>query len=303
MPHLKTEKVYQPCTLSSGTCSNKTESCTFIDPYVSYTEWEHYDADFTSFKNAILLCSMEETTFTEILSVPEKEVPNGAIVLAKYKKRVMREVTKMTIQTNTPMTTISDTSSATQTPSPSSTPVADAAVNVNNQPTVDWLRSRQAEINGLAQLYMISQNMQYELAMKYATEEVKRKHGFNAISFSQLIRPSIQQTTVVSTSSGSSIPAHVTSFKAAPPEYEDVTFVDAEVSKTVGPINRTAKFDIMIFNILTKEGIFHRNNSDKYYTVSFNAGKNGELKVPRLLRECTKQKAPTYFNKIPTTSK
>jgi hypothetical protein len=262
---MKTERAYVPCTFSTGDATNKPECSKFIDAYVSYSGWEHCDADFTKFKDVFILCSLEEATFTETLSCLRKDMPNGSTIISSYKRKVLRQQQT----TQQPM---------------------EAPAIVKQQPTPAMSEQQQKqELGGLIQLLMISQHMTYEAALASAMAEMqKRKNGTRAANNAQ---------TTVTTSSTTASPAATvpSSSQQQQPQWDVVDMVDVEITKTIGPFNKGARFDVMLFDILTKEGIFHRNNSDKYYTVSFNRGKNNTDRVPRLVRECTKQRAPAYF--------
>ncbi|MDD5753165.1 MAG: hypothetical protein PHN45_00225 [Methylococcales bacterium] len=174
------------------------------------------------------------------MSTPVSAAPSTGTILSRYKRRIQREQPKPTI--------VSDTT---------------------NKQTLD--STKQQEINVRMQLYLIAQRLPYQMALEYATSDIRKKYATNAT-----------QTT---TPTASVIPI-----------YDDIDYVDVQVSKIIGPFNRGANFDIMLFNVLTNEGILHRNTSDKYYTIVFPTVDKQTVAIPKLMRECTKQKAPTYFS-------
>ena len=269
---MKTERAYVPCTFSTGDATNKPECSKFIDAYVSYSGWEHCDADFTKFKDVFILCSLEEATYTESVSCPRNDMPNGSTVVSSYKRKVLRQQQQQQQQ-------------------PATTTPQHAATVPAAKPTLATTEQQQKqELGGLIQLLMISQHMSYEAALSSAMAEMqKRKNAPQPPTQSANATPTTVTTTSVPVTSSS--PAS----SSQQPQWDIIDMVDVEVTKTLGPFNKGARFDVMLFDILTKEGIFHRNNSDKYYTVSFNRGKLNADKVPRLVRECTKQRAPAYF--------
>lgn len=268
IPHMKIDKVYIPCSLSTGTAVNKTECSRIIDPYMSYSDWEQYDADFTAFKNVTLLCSIEEATYTEDLTVPTNEIPNGARLVHTFQKRIQREVK----------------------PTPSAAVTSAGVAAHGGNP----LQGRQQEINSLVQLYMISQRTDYVSALRCATEDVRKKYA---------VAPAASTPPAMSTGPGGVLTSTqgvvISISNASSPAYDTVSMSDVQVTRIVGPFNKGAKFDTMLFNILTHEGILHRSNSDKYYTVRFDDGKgrptNAPRRLPVLIKDATKQKAPAYF--------
>jgi hypothetical protein len=134
--------------------------------------------------------------------------------------------------------------------------------------------TKQQEINARMQLYLIAQRLPYQVALDYATSDIRKKYA--------------NVTPVATAATAASVIPSV-------PIYDDVDYVDVKVSKIIGPFNKGAGFDVMLFNILTNEGILHRNASDKYYTIVFPTPINQKTAIPKLIRECSKQKAPTYF--------
>jgi hypothetical protein len=110
-----------------------------------------------------------------------------------------------------------------------------------------------------------------------------------------LSRPCTNADAGTAVGAASASPSKEASPPAAAIARSMVDYVECNVSRVMGPFDRGAKFDIMAFNGLTKEGVVHRNNSERYYVLSFDE-RGGE--VPRLVRDFTKQKIPPCFRNI-----
>jgi len=133
------------------------------------------------------------------------------------------------------------------------------------------------EISARCQMYMVTQGLPYQESLEFAKKDVLRKYAAQA---------------------------QVTQTPAAAPEsnqvsYEEVMFVDVEVTKVVGPFSAGARFDRMIFNVLTNEGIFYRKkeatNTTTCYVVYLPY--TGSEEKAKLISVMTKEqsKLPSWF--------
>lgn len=260
IPKNKTDKVFTSCTLSSGTFQNKTQCSALIDPFVSYTEWEQYDADFTIFKNVRLSVSLDEVTYTERLSVPATEIPHGSNVISKYKRTVNNA-----------------------TPTASNATKENGNRNATGPETDQIPKFDQTEINATARNLVLTRGIPYDKAFPMAIDILKQRAANQPPTTTQKSTTTVSPTTTPITSQGND----------GAPKTVEVEMADVDVTRTVGPFLSSARFDHMMFNMLTKEGIFHRKNSGKYYTVSFDI--SAGRRKPVILRECAKSVTPAYF--------
>lgn len=290
------EKVHAPCTVTTGTWSDKGEFSSVLDQHVSYEQWRQFDPDFTVFTNVKLLVGLAEETYTEIQSVLQKNIPYGATVASVYKKRVMKQQTPTVLRVSQPG-------------APSSAPVQaqpQIQVPVSSPQCICSGAPYQNEIMGVAQTLVVIQGIPYPLAVQRAKKQIYEAKGLNDDGTPKVV--AVQPPPVLAPEqSPANAPTAAPSPGVVPgssPQddyYEYVDMADVEVTKTIGPFMRDAQFDVMIFNMLTKEGILHRNKSDKHYTVSFDVTKPPYH--PKLLRETTREELKPGMRDMWSTTK
>lgn len=278
IPHIKMEKVHAPCMVTTGTWNDKGAFSSVLDKYVSYEQWRQFDPDFTVFTNVKLLVNLAETTYTEIQSVLQKNIPYGATVASVYKKRVLKQQAPTVLRVSQP---------------------GGAAVQPQAQCTNDgYCRGApyQNEIAGLAQTLIVIRGIPYAYAMEQAKKQIYKEKGLNEDGTPNIV--TVQPPAPTPTCAAPAVPG--TGTAAQDDYYEYVEMADVEITKTIGPFMRDAQFDVMIFNMLTKEGILHRNKSDKHYTVSFDVTKPHH---PKLIRETTREELRPGMRDMWSTTK
>ena len=268
VPRMKSEKAFVPCTLRQGTASTKPLSGRYVDQYVTYDRWEMFDDDFTLFYNVLMNNPVDEHSYTDTVVVKADDVPNGATIISTFTSK-------------TPPAALSGSGAG------------DGAHEQPPKPSAE-------ELYGVARSIVMVQGVPFPEAMKMAQASWAKQAA------SAPATPPTATTTATTTATANTggnndtAPNHalsgdeVTNGPIA--EKPEVKYAECAVSRTIGPFNKGAKFDIMAFSSLTKEGVVHRNHSEKYYVLAF--GSDGRQKVPRLVRDFTKQHKPPCFKNV-----
>lgn len=258
VPKTRSDKVFTACPIRQGTAQQKPSSGKLVDQYITYDRWEMFDDDFTLFYNVLLNDAVDDFIYTDTIVVRTDEVPHGATILSSFKS---------------------------STPPAALNPKIVESVQQPQQPTPE-------AVYAAAKSIIMVQNVSFPEAMRLAQARLSAGSAtsYGAPGHVVPAAPPIVVVAAVATA------IEATSGACDTQPRPEVQYTECNVTRTIGPFNKGTKFDIMAFSSLTREGVVHRNNSEKYYVLAFHT--DGSQKIPRLTRDFTKQRIPPCFRNI-----